>query len=107
VIVIVIAVAVVVAVMAVVPVVIVLETSVFAVPIAGVVAAAIMTWANPMSATVWRPGPVSAVPAVTMAVRVPVAVHPEELRSGLLGAYANDAWWRWGADFDANGYLGS
>jgi len=99
------AIAVVIAVVIAIPVVVVIETAVVAIPISGVVAAAFMARADPARAAVGRSGPIAVVPAISMAVGIPVAVDPEKLRAGLNGTYADDPRRRRCSEFNANGDL--
>jgi hypothetical protein len=63
-----------------VPAVVVLEAAAVSVPIAREVLLAVVVWRDPVRARVRRAGPVAGVPLVVLAVRVPIALHPDEVR---------------------------
>jgi len=69
--------AVVIAVVVAIPVMVMIETAMRAVPIAGIETAAFVTRANPMSALVRRASPVATMPDVAAVYGIPVTVHPK------------------------------
>ena len=88
-----------------VPPVVVIESAAFAVPIALVIHSIFMPRTHPSGASERRAGPVSVVPAVLVAVRVPIPVHPYVIGPRLLRLNPVGArgWWR--AHSDAHGNL--
>ena len=98
--------AVVISVVIVVPVVVMIETAMRAIPIAGIEAATFVTRANPMRARVRRAGPVATMPDVAAVCWIPVAVNPKVARSG---ACRHDivAWRGRRPDLNADGDLRS
>jgi hypothetical protein len=70
-----------VSVVVVIPVVVVLEPAAVSVPIAGKESLAIMMRRYPASAQVGRPGPITGMPLVVSSGRIPIALHPYEIRS--------------------------
>ena len=96
-----------VAVVVVIPVVVVIEPAVGSVPVAGVVAATFVARPDPASALIRRTRPVTGMPAIVMAYRIPVAVYPEEFRARGHGADGNHArrgrWADLNADADLSG----
>ena len=89
-----------------VPVVVVIEAAVGTVPIAAIEAAAFMPRADPASSRVRRARPITFVPAIVFADRIPVAFDPHEIWRRLRGHDDDGSrgWWR--ADLNANGNLG-
>lgn len=83
------------------PVVIMVEAPATAIPITGIVPVAIVMRPNPSSPDVRRPRPVSGVPPVATAFRVPVAVNPTVFRTRSNGADCDDARRGWRADANA------
>jgi hypothetical protein len=95
-----------VAVMVMVPMMVVLKAAVISIPVANEVLFSIMVRSNPMSAFVWRLGPIARVPLVVVSHRIPVTVDPNKGRPGSDRRYGNYAWrWR-SADSDSDGDLG-
>lgn len=87
------------------PMMIVLAATVIAFPIAFVEASAIMTGHHPYSTGIGRACPISVMPPVMMAYRIPVAFHPNELRSRSHRPDPYDSRRRRRADGDSNRYL--
>ena len=87
------------------PMMIVLAATVIAFPIAFVEALAIMTGHHPHSTGIGRARPVSVMPPVMVAYRIPVGVHPNEPRSRSHRPDPYDSRRRWWADGDSNRYL--
>jgi hypothetical protein len=88
-----------------VPVVIVLEAPAVAFPVPLEESTAIMMRHDPARSRIWRPGPISVVPLVVMADRIPVALDPDVLGGGTRGQNADyTGWWR-RADLYSNRYL--
>ena len=87
------------------PMMIVLAATAIAFPIAFVEALAIMTGHHPHSTRIGRARPVSVMPPVMVAYRIPVAVHPNEPRSRSHRPDPYDSTRRWWADGDTNRYL--
>jgi hypothetical protein len=98
--------AVVISVVIVVPVVVMIETAMRAIPIAGIEAATFVTRADPMRARVRRTGPVATMPDVAAIYGIPVSVNPKVAWSG---ACWHDVVARRGrrSDLNANGDLRS
>ena len=70
------------AVMIAVPTVVVGKVAALAVPIAIEPAAALIAGSDPDSAAIGGAGPIAGVPAPAVASGIPIAVHPDEIRSG-------------------------
>jgi hypothetical protein len=83
------------------PAVVVLESPSVAVPIAGVVAFAVMVGLNPARALIRRASPIAGVPSVMPTRRIPVAIDPYKIRSGASWNYGHHAGRRWRADLNA------
>src|SRR4051794_33724002 len=81
----------VVAVVVLVPVVIVIAASGIAVPVTRKVLPALMMRRHPPCGLIRRAGPISVVPFVFPADRIPVAVHPGIIRSGTCGTHSQHA----------------
>lgn len=62
----------------------------------------VMVWCYPVSSLVGRPSPVTCVPFVVMAHRVPITRHPRKLWSGLGWRLNVSRRRRWSADCDSN-----
>jgi hypothetical protein len=93
--------AVVISVVIVVPVVVMIETAMRAIPIAGKEAATFVTRADPMRARVRRAGPVATMPDVAAIYGIPITVNPKVAWSG---ACRHDvmAWWGRRPNLNAN-----
>jgi hypothetical protein len=87
------------------PMMIVLAATVIAFPIAFVETLAIMTGHRPHSTGIGRARPVSVMPPIMMAYRIPIAFHPNEPRCRSDRPDANDSRRRRWADADSNRYL--
>jgi len=74
--------AIVISVVVVVPVMVVLETTMGTVPIAAVEAPIFMARADPMRSGIGRTSPIAAMPEVTAVDGIPIAFHPDKLRTG-------------------------
>lgn len=86
-----------------VPMMIVLKPTAAAFPIAFEEPLAVMMGRHPYGARIRRAGPISVMPPVVVANRIPVALNPCPLRTGTGRQNSNHAWgWR-GADLDADG----
>ena len=92
----------VVAVAIVIPAVIVLETPVRPVPVTCVELLAIVVRPNPARACIGRLSPITFMPAVVLSHRIPIAFHPQEVRTGTNRVNANDMRWRWRSDSDSD-----
>lgn len=83
---------------------VVCNLAVIAIPVAGVIAFSIMPGFHPVRPGVCRPRPVSVMPGIAIAYRIPVTAHP-----GVAGARAprlrSHADWGWGANSDSHGNL--
>ena len=86
------------AVMIFIPTVIMFYAAVFAFPVAVVEAFAIVTWADPVGATVRRARPVAFMPAIMSTYGIPIAANPDKIWSWLLRKHGNHAWRRWRAN---------
>ena len=86
-------------------VVIVLNTAAITFPVACIVSLAIVVWANPASPFVGRSSPVAFVPLVMISHRIPITLHPHELRSWPFRHNHNHPGWRWRGNHDSNGNL--
>lgn len=69
--------AVMVAIVVVIPMVVVLKAAAVAVPVAVVIPAAFVTRTDPARASVGRQRPITAMPAIVMSVRIPIAINPD------------------------------
>ena len=98
---------VVIAVMIVIPFVIVLETAALSVPVAVVKARAVVARSNPASAFIWRPRPISVMPAIVSRHWIPIPADPNEFGCGLRRENGDDARLGRRADSDADGNLGA
>jgi hypothetical protein len=98
--------AVVISVVIVVPVVVMIETAMRAIPIAGIEAATFVTRANPICARVGRAGPVATMPDVAAIYGIPVTVHPKVAWSRAYRHYVV-AWRGRRPDLNADGDLRS
>ena len=86
-----------------VPTMIVFEAATIATPVASEEALAIMMRGHPCGAGIRRPAPVAGVPFVMATNWIPVAIHPNKLRTGSWRPNRNHTW-RWGrADSDSYG----
>ena len=77
-----------------VPAMVVSEPPAIAIPVPVVILAAFIARAYPTCTLIRNSGPVSVVPDVTMTHRVPIAVHPHEIRTrtGQLPVLAHRRW---------------
>jgi hypothetical protein len=91
-----------VAVVTTIPVMIVLAPSVASIPITRKIPLSVMVGPDPTRTFVWRPGPISLVPLIVMFYRIPIAVHPNEIRPWAGGHHGDHARWRRSADLDSN-----
>ena len=98
--------AVVISVVIVIPVMVVFETTMRAVPVAAVEAAAFMARADPIRAAVRRTSPIAAMPDVVAVEGVPVACNPSKLRARA-DRYDVMSRRRRRADLNSDSYLGS
>ena len=73
------------------PVVIVLEAAAVTVPVALEELLPIVMGRNPARPSVGRPGPVSFMPPVMAAYRIPITIHPKIIRTRRRGPHSNDA----------------
>jgi hypothetical protein len=89
------------------PVVIVLKTPAISVPIAGEVTLSVMARRYPAGAHVRRASPVAAVPPVVLSYRIPITLHPHEIRSRGRRNYGQHAGRRRRADLDSDRDLSS
>src|SRR5258708_6412585 len=87
------------------PLVVVVDSAALACPVAFVKTLSVVAGGHPTRTRIGRPGPVSIVPLVAIAHRIPVAGDPKELRARSAGLHHHRARRRRGADSDANGYL--
>src|SRR5207237_626527 len=71
------------------------------VPIALIIHAAFIAWVHPDRTLIRRLRPVPIVPAISISVLIPVAVHPGEAGSGRARPDAHNTRRRWLADADA------
>lgn len=88
------------------PAVIVFNTAAVSLPVAGVISFAIVARRNPTRSLVRWPGPVSFVPFVVPADRIPVTRHPDVLRSWAWGNHGNHPRWRRCPSHDSDRNLG-
>lgn len=95
----------VVTIMVVIPMVVVLKAATVAVPVAVIIPAAFVPGANPARATIGRQGPIAAVPAIVMSVRIPIAINPDVVRPRT-HRYDIVTRGRGRSDFDADADLG-
>jgi hypothetical protein len=88
------------------PVMVVVDVAARAVPIARIEATAFMARSNPARSSIGRASPITFMPAIVAADRVPVAANPHEIGCGLRGHDDHGArgWWR--ADLNADRNLG-
>jgi hypothetical protein len=86
-------------------VVIVLNTAAITFPVTGIVSLAIVVWANPASPFVGRSSPVAFMPLIMISHRIPITLHPHELRSWPFWHNHNHPGWRWRGNRDSNGNL--
>ncbi len=93
------------AVMVPVPLVIVLDAAMVAFPIARKKLPAIVMRANPVSPLVGRPAPISFMPAIMTAIRIPIPVHPKIARPGSGGPDCHNPRRRRRSDANANANL--
>ena len=84
------------------PTVIMIHAAVFPFPIAIEEAFTIVVRAHPMGAGVWWARPISVVPSVFTAYRVPVAIHPRVVRARCNGPDANYSRWWWRSNANSN-----
>jgi len=87
------------------PVVLVFESSAIAFPIAVVIPSAFVAGTNPTCGCIRRTGPVSRMPPIVSAHRIPIAVNPHKFRPGTWGKNTNNAWGRWWTNCDTDRYL--
>src|SRR5437764_14942586 len=73
-----------------------------AVPIAVVIAVSVMTGFHPARTVVRRPGPISCVPRIAVADRIPVAADPRVALAGASGLHSYNANRRRRADSDSD-----
>src|SRR5689334_7432870 len=85
-----------------VPAMIVLEAPALAFPIPREEPRAVMMRPNPDGALVRRTSPIPFVPVVAPFHRIPVALHPNEIRSRCGRLHHNHAWSRWRADIHSD-----
>src|SRR5579871_669597 len=80
------------------------DLAAFSVPVTGVIALSIMMGRHPVRSLVCRPRPVSFMPGIAAAHRVPVAGYPgvSFARASRLDSYADRGW---GANSDSHGNL--
>lgn len=90
----------------VIPIVMVLKSATVAFPIAFVKLAAIVARANPASSLVGWSRPVTGMPTIAPACRIPISVHPKEVRAWPWGALANDPGRRRRTDSNSERNLG-
>src|ERR1700675_4389309 len=88
-----------------VPTMVVVEASAVAFPIPFKKHLPIVARSDPARAGVGRPGPVTIMPSVAVPGRVPVTIHPEEVRSRSPWPDANYTGPRRRADSDSDRYL--
>src|SRR4051794_17076814 len=88
-----------------VPVVVVVASTVIAVPIPREVAPAFVVRSHPRSRRIRRPRPVSRVPLIMIPFRIPVAAHPDELGAGPRRQNPHLTVRRRRTDLDADGNL--
>lgn len=86
--------AIVISVVVAIPMMVVFETTMGAVPIAAVEAAAFMARADPMRPGIRRASPIAAMPDVVAVDWVPVAFNPDELRPWADRDDVMAGWWR-------------
>lgn len=78
----------------VIPVMIVLDPSMFAVPVSGKVARSIVSGANPVGTGVGGARPIAGVPSIPVSDRVPIARDPRITRAGARRNRDHSGWWR-------------
>jgi hypothetical protein len=88
------------------PGVIVVHATVFSIPEALKESLSVVTGCHPASPGIWRPRPETFVPTVVPARRVPVTLHPHEIRTGTRGPEGNDAGSGRRTNSDSDGDLG-
>ena len=74
-----------------VPLVIVFDAAVLAIPVSGEELTAVMAGSYPTRPGIRRTRPVSVVPLIVSAHRIPVAIYPEEIRPRCVGSHSHDA----------------
>ena len=101
------AIAIVVVVAIAIPVVAVFKAATITFPVTIIESFAIVTGANPASARVRRPGPITPMPAVMASDGIPVAIDPHKFWTGLNRMFVIGARRRRSANPYANGHLGT
>lgn len=88
-----------------VPMMIVFAAAALAIPIASEELRPIVVGGDPSGPSIWRPRPITVMPAVVSPDRIPIAVHPKIFGTGSRRKNPNHArWWR-RTDCDSDGYL--
>jgi hypothetical protein len=84
--------------------VIVFHPAVFAFPIAVVEPLSVMMRPHPASAFIWRAAPIALMPLIVVSHRIPIALDPNELRSGTVWHNTHHArrWRRTNSDSNRN-----
>ncbi len=92
------------AVVVLVPAVIVSHPAAFSLPVAFVEPLSIMMRPDPASTFIWRAAPIALVPLVVVSHRIPIALNPNELRSGTVRHNTHHArrWRRANSDSNRN-----
>jgi hypothetical protein len=87
------------------PVMIMVEAAAVTVPVTAVELAALIARSDPCGAGIRRPSPISSVPTISMAYRIPITVDPIIIRARGNGANTHHAgtWWR--TNSNSHGYL--
>ena len=79
-----------------VPPMVMIEPSPGTIPISPVILAAVIAWRYPGRTRIRRPRPVSVMPAIVAAIRIPISVDPDISRSRLtrMNTQNPGRWWR-------------
>ena len=85
-----------------VPIVVVFNPAAVSLPVTLKVLAALVTRRRPPSAAIWRPSPVPVMPLIVVSVRIPIALDPNKVGTGLDWTNAFETRGRWRSNLNAN-----